>query len=491
MITWMQRHKKYLIITIWISTIAFIGAGFVGWGQYSYGDKAGAIAKVGKIEITQGEFQKAYSNLYSQYSQMFQGDFDKERAKQFGLEKQAFTKLKQQALVLNLAASYGLTVTTEEIIASLVKQEEFYKNGVFDKETYKEVLKMSRLSTQEYEDEIKNMLLVQKTLSLLPGEAYQSEIDIFNTIMNIADKINYKILDKKDIKININDASLKAYWETQKHKFMTDVNYDLAYLTQSKVIKNYSDAKVSDYYTQNKTHFKDTEGKITPLENVKEKVIDELNINATKKEALRTYIAYKKGKLNKDTQIATQNISSTNNPFNEEILNKISKLSVITPYLKPVLVNGEYITVKLLKTNESKIKSFENAKKELLPLFVKQEQEKQLTEIAQKSVSTFSGTTTDFFTVSDMTKLGDLSEEETKNFIEKLFLSQKKNAYITLTSGKVILYNILEQKMLTKTNEDQRDTVLNLKNSIFNTGLIAELQKKYQTEIFVKGLQVE
>ncbi len=32
MITWMQRHKKWLVITIWISTIAFVGAGFVGWG---------------------------------------------------------------------------------------------------------------------------------------------------------------------------------------------------------------------------------------------------------------------------------------------------------------------------------------------------------------------------------------------------------------------------------------------------------------------------
>ncbi|MBV5334593.1 MAG: SurA N-terminal domain-containing protein, partial [Sulfuricurvum sp.] len=76
MITWMQRHRKYLVITIWISTIAFIGAGFVGWGQYDYGDKAGAVAKVGKITITQEELQKNYSNLFNQYNQMFQGKLD-------------------------------------------------------------------------------------------------------------------------------------------------------------------------------------------------------------------------------------------------------------------------------------------------------------------------------------------------------------------------------------------------------------------------------
>ena len=46
MITWMQRHKKWLIITIWISTIAFVGAGFVGWGAYDFGKSQGTIAKV-------------------------------------------------------------------------------------------------------------------------------------------------------------------------------------------------------------------------------------------------------------------------------------------------------------------------------------------------------------------------------------------------------------------------------------------------------------
>ena len=182
MITWMQRHKKYLIITIWISTIAFIGAGFVGWGQYSYGDKAGAIAKVGTIEITQGELQKTYSNLYSQYNQAFQGNFDEEKAKQFGLQKQAFEQLKQQALILNLAASYDIVVTNEEILAELKTEEYFFKDGVFNKELYKNSLASNRLSSKEYEDEIKKNLTIEKTLHLLPLQTLDSEANIFNTL---------------------------------------------------------------------------------------------------------------------------------------------------------------------------------------------------------------------------------------------------------------------------------------------------------------------
>ena len=81
MITWMQRHKKYLVVTIWISTIAFVGAGFVGWGAYDFNtDRASAVAKVGDRKITVQEFQMAYSNHYSYYNNIFQGQLTQEKA---------------------------------------------------------------------------------------------------------------------------------------------------------------------------------------------------------------------------------------------------------------------------------------------------------------------------------------------------------------------------------------------------------------------------
>ena len=52
MITWMQKHRKWLVITIWISTIAFVGAGFVGWGAYDFNlARSSSAAKVGGEKI--------------------------------------------------------------------------------------------------------------------------------------------------------------------------------------------------------------------------------------------------------------------------------------------------------------------------------------------------------------------------------------------------------------------------------------------------------
>jgi len=211
MITWMQRHKKWLIITIWISTIAFVGAGFVGWGQYTYGDKAGAVAKVGNIEVTMGDFQKSYSRLYSQYNQMFQGNFDEEKAKTFGLQGQALEQLTQQTLILNLANAYDIIVTDEELLNELKTQEYFFKDGVFNKEIYREALSQNSLNSKEYEADLRKQLIIQKTLKLLPVEASSNEDNIINTLMNIADKIQYKVLTKDEITVEASDDKLKAF----------------------------------------------------------------------------------------------------------------------------------------------------------------------------------------------------------------------------------------------------------------------------------------
>ncbi|MBU1658945.1 peptidylprolyl isomerase [bacterium] len=488
MITWMQKHKKYLIVTIWISTIAFVGAGFVGWGQYSYGDKAGAVAKVGNVEITMGELQKSYSNLYNQYNQMFQGEFDEEKAKSFGLQQQALQQLTQQALILNLAASYDLQINDAELLSEIKTQNYFFKDGVFDKEVYKQVLSKNNLNLNEYEADVKKQLLIQKTLQLLPVNTNQNESEILNTVMNIADKINYKVLNEEQISVDASDKNLKSFWEDRQQNFMSEVSYDVKYIKQEKVSLTHDEAKITEYYNENKTHFKDSDGKIIPLEDAKEAVISELNEKFTKDSALRNYIAYKKNQLAEDIKIQALSISALNNPFNEETLESISKLSPTSPFMKPVLVLGDYYTFELVRINPSKSKTYEEAKKDVLPLFVQEQKKAKLLELAQNSLATFNGTITEFITSSDADKLSELNDNEANSFLMQLFAQQNKRGYLILDSGKIVLYNILEQKLLQNKNNNQDSSIVKLKSAMFNEGLIKNLQNKYKTEIFIQGL---
>jgi len=487
MITWMQRHKKYLIVTIWISTIAFVGAGFVGWGQYSYGDKAGAVAKVGNVEITMGELQKAYSRIYSQYNQMFQGNFDEEKAKAFGLQRQALQQLTNQALILNLAQEYDLRISDQELLQEITSQEYFFKDGQFDKTIYKETLSRSNLSSKEYEQEMKKQLLIQKVFSLLPVEVNQNESEILNTVMSIADKIEYKVLDDSNISVDVSDEVLKPFWENQKNNFMTEVSYNLSYIKQEKVSNEYSQADIEEYYAKNKNSLKDPDGKIIPLDMAKNLVEERLNAKATKDLALRTYIAFKKRKLEDESQIQKITISQTNNPFSQEVLQKVSSLSITSPFLKPIEVDGEFFTFELLKVNASQTKTFDQAKDQVTAIFVAEKKKEKLFNLASESLPNFTGVKTDFISNTDAEKISLLNKDEANEFLMKLFNAQNKNGTISLASGKLVIYNILEQKLLNKTHEDT-DSMKRLKSTIFSAGLMKNLSKKYKTEIFVQGL---
>ncbi len=488
MITWMQRHKKYLIITIWISTIAFVGAGFVGWGQYQYGDKAGAVAKVGDIEVSFGELQQTYSNLYGQYNKMFQGNFDEEKATSFGLKKQALKQLTDQALILNLARSYNLSINDKELLSELKTQEYFFKDGVFDKNIYKEVLSRNSMSIKEYEANVKKQLLIQKTLKLLPVTINDNELNIVDAIMNIADKINYKVLTNNQIEVDSSDTFLKPFWESKKQEFMSDVSYEVAYIKQERLSNKYEDSKISQHYKANKNHFKDVDGKLLALAGARESVIIELNDKATKDSALRAYIAYKKDKLSSEIEIINDTVSASKNPFSPEALEKIAKLLTTSPYLKPIIVNDEYYIFKLIKINASKERTYAEVKSEVLPIFIAEQKEIRLLEMAKNSLATFNGTTTDFITSSDVDKLSNLDQKQANDFLNKLFTSQQKRGFVQLNDGKIVLYNILEQKLLSKSNTITDNPIKGLKNALFDEGLIKKLQNKYQTQIFTEGL---
>lgn len=487
MITWMQKHKKYLIVTIWVSTIAFVGAGFVGWGQYEYGDKAGAVAKVGEVEITMGELQKSYSDLYNQYAQIFKGDFDQEKAKSFGLESQALNFLTQQALVLNLAKSYSLDVTDAELLEHIKTLEYFHKDGVFNKEVYKDVLSRNNIKIKEYEADIKKELLIKKTLMLLPVQIKESESSIVDTAMSIADKIDYKILKESSIEIQTTDELLKPFWEKMQNNFMSEVSYDIKYIKQPKITKEYDETALSEYYNENKNNFKDSEGKIVPLEDAKARIKNELDAKETKKEALKQYVAYKKGEVD-TTLIQNATLLASNNPFGAEALDTVSKLTPASPFSKPVMVGDEYLIFELVTINAAKPKSFEEAKSQVLPLYAKEQKKTQLLELAKNSFTTFHGTITEFITANDASSLADLTKEEADEFLSILFTSDKKRDYVALESGNVVMYHVLEQKLLDNTNSDTKNSMLRLKSNMFNEGLIKNLQSKYKTEIFIQGL---
>ncbi len=488
MISWMQKHNKYLIVTIWIATIAFIGAGFVGWGSYQYGSKASSIAEVGDIEITQAQLDMSYRNIYQRYNQQMQGQLDDKKAKELGLVKQAFNSLVTQAKLLNLSNEFGIVVSEDELANKITSIPSFQTKGIFDKDIYLSYLNNQRLKAKTFEGMMHNELVIEKTLSLLNVKPLKSEKSIIANIMGISDKISYKVLDKANINIDLNETNLKTYWESNKLFYMTQTQYKLDLLWTNTDNIAVTDKEITDFYAINSFNYTDKEGKQLSLVDANNSVINDLKLKKAKKDAQKRYIAFKKSKLEK-SQSMTVNLNDT--ILSDEVWKEIEAKD-INSILKPKAIDNRYVSVKIIQKIEPREMTFEEAKKDAQRAYIIEEKDKELKKLAQDTLKNFDKSNpivSEFIQIDSKKALQPLTIDESRNFIQQLFISQKKNDIIII-EGKSIVYNILEQKI---SSIDVKDDLIEnitkqIKQQDFESNLIDSLGKKYKTRMFVKGL---
>ncbi|NKQ41940.1 MAG: hypothetical protein HF962_10295 [Sulfurovum sp.] len=489
MISWMQNNNKYLIVTIWVATIAFIGAGFVGWGSYQYGSKASAVGKVGEVEITQEKFDMTYQNLYSQYSEMFKGQFDEAKAKEMGLLGQAFNSLASQAQLLNLAKYYGIVVSDDELGKYITSIEGFQDKGVFSKVIYDTYLQNRRLKAKTFEEVLKDELTVKKMMNFFDSKALPFEINILASALSIADKIAYKVISPSDITIEVDEQELKTYWEMFKNNYMTARSYSLEILWTDSSTTEATQDELKEFYDKNSYNYVQTDGKQFSFEQAKGVVEQEYKIKKTKKQALKDYVAFKKGELKASE---TKELSVNSIELSADTWKEIAKAN-IGETIKPKVIGLKYATVKVLSVMDPKQKSFEQAKEAVSKSFISQKKSEILEANSKKILENIDNeqlSTTDWMSMSKFDNMSPLSKPETLQFLQKLFTSSAKNGMITV-SNNVIVYKIVEQKMdkvdnnLSKTVEEN---VNQIKDSVFESNLFKTLNKQYPAQKFVKGI---
>ena len=480
MITWMQRHKKWLVITIWISTIAFVGAGFVGWGSYDYGSKGGAVAVVGEREVSVEEFQREYSSLYDQYANLFGNQFNQEMADKLKLKESAYQMVIQKNLILSYADGLGLTVTNEEVAKQLVQIPAFIKDGKFDKATYIKVLSQNRTKPAIFEAQLKRDLLLQKIESIFKTQANKSEVENLNKLLFSEDDISIKILSQNDVKVDIKDEEIKRYWETNKANYQSQPAVLIEYEKFPLLTQEFSEKEISEYYANFKTDFRKEDGKIKSLEEAKKDVLKALNAKATKKEALKKYLRLKKGEdkfTNKET------IEEIKLAFGEQN-NKEVKDSVPGDLIKPFLVDNEFVIVKVLNKIAPKPLAFEKAKDQATKDYTRVALGLELETLAKKELENFSGTDIGFVARDSVDKIKGLSKEEALTFLNTLFSSTQKQGKITV-GEKVVLYKINDTRLASydsTKDEAVKTTINNLLNQELMSNLVKNLEKRYEVQ---------
>ncbi|AXK48678.1 peptidylprolyl isomerase [Aliarcobacter trophiarum LMG 25534] len=482
MITWMQRHKKWLVITIWISTIAFVGAGFVGWGSYNYGTKGGVVATVGDKEISVEEYSREYSNLYSQYSQIFGASFNKELAEQLRLKDIAFAQLMQKNLLMSYGSSLGLIVTDEEIAKELINYEEFKVDGKFNKNKYVAILQQNRMSPQDFENSLRNSIMFQKVQALFTIEPTANEIENISKLLFLEDDITYKILTLDDVDVTIDENELKKYFDENQNSYKSEVSYDLEIKEFALLSANATQEDIQNHFDKFKSDYKFDDGKIKSFEEAKEEIIKDLDENFTKKEALSLYLKLKKSEDNFDKKVT---YSQNKIPFLAENVEKIKELKK-DEILKPFFENNRFYIVKLVKTNPSVNLTFDEAKTKVIEDFKLSLKAKKLDELAQNSLKDFKGNDAVGVNRASAAKIKGLNEQEAIEFLGQLFASSTKDG-IAKVGSKVVLYRVNSSKMASY-DKAKDSFVLDEIKQVQNSDLLSNLLKKLENSIAIKTL---
>ncbi len=490
MISWMQKHRKYLVVTIWISTIAFVGAGFVGWGTYQYGKKSHSVAQVGDISITYDQFQLAYNNAYRQYNQMMGGRLDEATAKKLGLEKQVLNSLIYQGLLKNFAKDHGIVVSDEEVQQAIVTIPAFQKNGKFDKEIYLATLRNMGLKPKTFEANMKNDLLIRKTLALLSPKSVPLEIEAFGAAVFMADKLKYKVFDPTDVNVSIDEQALKKFWEAHKERYMTPKRFKLGILWIEPSKKMPDEARIDAYYKAHRSDFTNDKGEILSLEEAKQKVIEAIRLKDAKKSAQLAYIDLKKGRKTP----SEEKIFDDNDPSFDPNVWQAIEGALSGTVLKPKVVDGKYAVIKVEEAILPRPKTFQEAYAAVKTDYLATVRKKALMQLARKASDNLEGAhETGFVTRDDVDSLPPLSPQEAALFLRRLFGSDKPKGAILL-DNKAVAYVIVEQKLLLPDKLSQRKAFLEknankIKSDLLQSRLIAQLQQKYPIQIFLKDAQ--
>ena len=489
MISWMQKHNKYLVWTIWVATVAFIGAGFVGWGSYSFGSKAGNVAKVGDIEISQTKLNMVYSSIYSQYNQALKGKLDDKKAKEMGLIQQAFSRLETQTKILNFAKETGIVASDTEVLQKVKTIKAFQKDGVFNKDIYQGYLKSQRLKAKTFEATLKEELIIQKTIALLSVNALPFETEAIAAAMNVSDKLAYKVLTENDVEFVTDDTKVKAFWETQKEDYMTAQMYTLSIVWTSSKDTQVTEDEIKAYYDANSFNYTNAQGKQLNFKEAKKQASQDLKLKKTKKSAQKAYIAFKKGELTQSEKITLPmgDLKLTNEIW------KILKEKSIGDIIKPKIVADTYATIKIENIVMPRVKTYDEAKTEVAKTYEIQTKKESLLTLAEKTKNAFdqsNATISDFVKLEQGVKLNPLNTQESLQFLQKLFTSSQEKGIIRLMD-KVVVYKILEQKLApvdANQTESVNQTVNTLKKNIFESNLIKMLDERYPTQTYMGGL---
>jgi peptidyl-prolyl cis-trans isomerase D len=217
----MRSHKFFTVFVLGAITI-MISVAFIFWGIGPKDNvQAAFVASVEDEKITLDEYWRAYDNEVKRLKEQNRSPEEIEKS---NLKDRILATLVNRMVLVAAAPKAGITVTEKEIQEAVISTPYFQRNGVFDPEVYKRALKLNRLTTQSFENSIRNDLIILKMSNLIgeTAELSSEELQILES-MNVENKDQLRSIFRS----SKSNQTIQAYIESIKRQMDIQINRDL------------------------------------------------------------------------------------------------------------------------------------------------------------------------------------------------------------------------------------------------------------------------
>ena len=223
----LMRRKKRLKAVLWL-VIVSLGLGmlllFVPGANVGNVNFDASAASVAGEPIPMKELIDAYSRAVKNYSSAGRNRTDPETLKALGFGRQALDALINMRVISYAAKKLGLDVMPEEVRQAIMSNPNLQDSGGFiGVERYKALLAANNISTTDFEEEIRFMLMRKKVLNVVTDSIDVPEKELRDDFkrMNQEAQVTFVVFKKDDFKKDLKptEAELRTYFEANKDKY--------------------------------------------------------------------------------------------------------------------------------------------------------------------------------------------------------------------------------------------------------------------------------
>ena len=227
------RNKMHGWPSVILLGICVLAMSLFGMESYFTSHNDTFVAKVGKHEISQNDFQTRVNQLRQQASEE-QGDhfdssvFEKPEAKQ-----QILDAMVDQQLLLQANDDWGMRVSDQAVRDYIATVPAFQLNNEFDPTTYRTYLESQRKTPDSFESDIRSSLASQ----LIPDAISDSTIitdvttDRFLSLISQRRDLRYFVLPRPQLADDqVTDAQIDTYYKAHQADYMNPEQVSVKYL---------------------------------------------------------------------------------------------------------------------------------------------------------------------------------------------------------------------------------------------------------------------